>query len=160
MRKLVLCSFVNAYRNGTLYEDEVEVEFERKQIYTYKLGYLFKRIKKHKEITDKDKYRYIYFGKGQVFRKQNGDYNIVFSEKFDGSIKQVKCVLNEKMIEDCMFGKANKLDMLNSAIGKEKYIYVFASKNISEKYKMAYLNVKNLDCIAISDIDVDKIDEE
>ena len=58
------------------------------------------------------------------------------------------------------FGKANKLDMLNSAIGKEKYIYVFASKNISEKYKMAYLNVKNLDCIAISDIDVDKIDEE
>lgn len=50
--------------------------------------------------------------------------------------------------------------MLNSAIGKEKYIYVFASKNISEKYKMVYLNVKNLDCIAISDIDVDKIDEE
>ena len=107
---------------------------------------MFKRIKKHKEITDKDKYRYIYFGKGQVFRKQNGDYNIVFSENFDGSIKKVKCVLSEKMIEDCMFGKTNKLDMLNSAIGKEKYIYVFASKNISEKYKMAYLNVKNLDC--------------
>ena len=86
--------------------------------------------------------------------------HFLFSENFDGSIKKVKCVLSEKMIEDCMFGKTNKLDMLNSAIGKEKYIYVFASKNISEKYKMAYLNVKNLDCIAISDIDVDKIDEE
>ena len=101
--------------------------------------YIFGNGKKHKEITDKDKYRYIYFGKGQVFRKQNGDYNIVFNENFDGSIKKVKCVLSEKMIEDCMFGKANKLDMLNSAIGKEKYIYVFASKNISEKYKTVYL---------------------
>lgn len=156
----LVCSFVNAFRNGTLFEDEVTVEFEKKQFYTYKLGYLFKRIGRQNEITDKDKYRYVYFGKGKVFQKENGDYNIVFSEAFNGSTKKVKCVLNGKLIEDCRFGKANKLNMLNSAIGKEKFIYVFATKNISEKYNTVYLNVKNLDCVAVSDIDVDETDNE
>lgn len=121
---------------------------------------MFKRIGRQNEITDKDKYRYVYFGKGKVFQKENGDYNIVFSEAFNGSTKKVKCVLNGKLIEDCRFGKANKLNMLNSSIGKEKFIYVFATKNISEKYNTVYLNVKNLDCVAVSDIDVDETDNE
>ena len=156
----LVCSFVNAFRNGTLFEDEVKVEFENKQFYTYKLGYLFKRIERQNEITDKDKYRYIYFGKGKVFQKETGGYNIVFSEVFNGSTKKVKCVLNSKLIEGCRFGKTNKINMLNSAIGKEKFIYVFANKNINEEYKTAYLNVKNLDCVAVSDIDVDETDNE
>ena len=114
-----------------MFVDEVTIEFEKKQFYTYKLGYLFKRIGRQNEITDKDKYRYVYFGMGKVFQKENGGYNIVFSEVFNGSTKKVKCVLSDNLIEDCRFGKANKLNILNSAIGKEKFIYIFANKNIS-----------------------------
>lgn len=155
----LVCSYVIAFKNGTLFEDEVRVEFEKKQVYTYKLGHLFKRIERQKEITDKDKYRYVYFGKGKVFQRENGDYSLVFSEKFSGSTKKVKCVLNEELIENCRFGKANKLHMLNSAVRKENFIYVFATKNVNEQYNTVYLNVNNLDCIAVSDIDVDETDE-
>ena len=156
----LVCSFVNAFKNGTLFEDEVTVEFEKNKFYTYKLGYLFKRIEKQNEITDKDKYRYVYFCKGRVFKRKNGGYDIVFSGSFDDSTKKVKCVLSNELIEECRIGKANKLNMLNSAIGKEKYIYVFASKNANEQYNTVYLNVKNLDCVAVSEIDVYETDKE
>lgn len=57
-----------------------------------------------------------------------------------------------------MHGKVNKLNILESAIGKERFIYVLSSKNINKKYNTAFLNIKNLDCVAISKIDLDSIE--
>lgn len=43
-----------------------------------------------------------------------------------------------------------KLNMLNSTIGKEKFIYDFEAKNTSEQHNL------NLDCVVASDIEVDE----
>lgn len=156
----LVSSFVNALRNGAIYENEVKINFDNIHSYTYKLGYLFKRIENDSEITDKDKNHYVYFGKGRIFQRDDGGYDILFSNCFAGSDKKVKCVLSNKLIEECRVGRIYKLNMLKSAIGKERYIYVLSNKNVSNQYNTVYLNVKTLDCVAVSDIDVDETVQE
>lgn len=62
------------------------------------------------------------------------------------------------MIENCQYGRINKISILEAAKGKERFIYVLSSKNINNTYEKVYLNVNSLDCIAISEIDLDAID--
>lgn len=150
--------YINSYKEGTTYQDTVEIDFGKNNKFTYRLSKLFKRIKKEIEITDKDKNHYVYFGKGKVFSRKDGGYDLVFYEKFSDSEKNVKCVISKKLIENCQYGRINKISILEAAKGKERFIYVLSSKNINNTYEKVYLNVNSLDCIAISEIDLDAID--
>lgn len=150
--------YVDAYKKGTTEQDTVEIDFGRNKKYTYFLNSLFKRIKNENEVSDRDRNHYVYYGKGKVFLRSDGGYDLVFSEKFFASEKRVKCIIKKIVLDTCMHGKANKLNILESAIGKERFIYVLSSKNINPKYNTVFLNIKNLDCVAISEIDLDSIE--
>ncbi|CVI67490.1 hypothetical protein NDGK_00887 [Clostridiales bacterium CHKCI001] len=152
--------YINSYKNGTTIQDTVETDFGKGKKYTYSLDKLFKRIEKENEETDKDKNHYVYYGKGKVFSRKDGGYDLIFNEKFLDSEKKVKCVIKRTTIDDCKYGKINKVNILSSSKGKEKFIYVLSSKHIDKEYKIVFLNTKNLDCVAISEIDLDNIYDE
>lgn len=151
--------YINSFKEGRIHQDTVEIDFGKNNKFTYRLSKLFKRINKEIEVTDKDKNHYVYFGKGKVFFRKDGGYDLVFYEKFIDSEKNVKCVISKKMIEDCQYGRVNKVSILEAAKGKERFIYVLSSKNVNNTHGKVYLNVNSLDCIAISEIDLDAIDE-
>lgn len=151
--------YIASYKEGTTHQDTVDIDFGKNNKYRYLLSRLFKRIKKEVEVTNIDKNHYVYFGKGKVFSREDGGYDLVFYEKFLDSEKKVKCVISKNLIENCQYGRINKINILETAKGKERFIYVLSSKNISKTYGKVYLNVNNLDCIAISEIDLDAMDE-
>ncbi len=151
--------YIASYKEGTIHQNTVDIDFGKNKKYNYTLNKLFKRIKKEIETTDADKRHYVYYGKGKVFSRKDGGYDLVFYEQFLDSDKKVKCVISKNLIENCQYGRINKINILETAKGKERFIYVLSSKNISETYEKIYLNVNNLDCIAISEIDLDAIDE-
>ncbi|MBQ4059426.1 MAG: hypothetical protein IJD40_10910 [Lachnospiraceae bacterium] len=151
--------YIRSYKENTTDKDVVEIDFGKGRKYPYPLNKLFKRINNEAETTDKDKNHYVYYGKGRVYLREDGGYDLVFSEKFNGSEKRVKCVIGKKMIEGCQYGKASKVNILNASRGKERFIYVLSSKNIDKKYDRIYLNIEKMDCIAISEIDLDEIGE-
>lgn len=150
--------YVEAYKKGTTEQDTVEIDFGGNKKYTYSLNRLFRRIKNENEITDRNRNHYVYYGKGIVFLRNDGGYDLVFFEKFLGSEKRVKCIIKKTALEACIYGKENKMNILKSAIGKERFIYVLSSKNINEEYNVVFLNIKNLDCVAISKIDLDGVE--
>lgn len=150
--------FVCSYKNNRTMEDKVEIDFGNENVYSYTLDELFKRIANETEISDKDKFHYIYYGKAKIFKRNAGGYDIVFLEKFIKSEKKVKCVISNEMIEACNVGRGNKIKFFDEAVGKEKVIYVLASKNVSDKYSAVYLNVKNLDSVAVSEVELGQED--
>ena len=149
--------YIDAYKKGTTEQDTVELDFGANKKYTYSLNRLFKRIKNEKEATERDGYHYVYYGKGTVYLRTDGGYDLVFYEKFFGSGRRVKCIVEKIVLDTCEYGKLNKTNVLKAAIGKERFIYTLSSKNINKKYNTVFLNIKNLDCIAISEIDLDSI---
>lgn len=154
----LIWNYIDAYKRGTIEQDMVKIDLGGNKEYTYSLNRLFKRIKNENEVTDRDKNHYVYYGKGKVFPRDDGGYDLVFCEKFLDSEKRVKCIIKKMVIDMCMHGKVNKINILKSAIRKERFIYVLSSKNTNEKYNMVFLNIKNLDCVAISQIDLDSIE--
>lgn len=149
--------YIDAYKKGTTGQDTVEIDFGGNKKYTYTLNRLFKRIRNENEITDRDRNHYVYYGKGKISLRTDGGYDLKFDEKFLGSKRQVKCIIKKTALDTCEYGKLNKINILKSAIEEERFIYVLSSKNIDEKYNTVFLNIKNLDCIAISEIDLDNI---
>lgn len=147
--------YVDSYKNGRTKQDKIEIDFGNDKKYDYQLNSLFKRIKNEKEKTEKDRNNYVYFGMGRVFERKDGGYSIVFSEKFGGSTKKVTCVIKKEALDACQYGKANKLSILKSAMDKERMIYVLSSKVINKQYETVFLNVKNMDCIAISEVEIE-----
>lgn len=152
--------YVNSYMEGTTHQDKVDIDFGKNKTIEYRLDKLFKRISNEIEITDKEWYHYVYYGKGRVFARNDGGYDIVFGEKFLDSKKDVKCVISKKLIENCQCGRTNKISLLDKAKGKERFIYVLSSRNVDDVKGKVYLNVRNLDCIAISEMNLDEIIEE
>ena len=153
--------YIDSRKNGTLEQDTVEMDFGKNKKYTYTLNNLFKRIQNENEITDRNYNQYVYYGKGRVYRRKNdGGYDLVFSEKFIGSEKTVRCIIKKEVIDKCQYGKQNYIKLLESAIGKERLIYILSSKNVIDKYNTVYLNIRTIDCIAISDIDLEGDDEK
>lgn len=151
--------YIDSYKKGKTDRDIVKIDFGNNKIYPYTLNRLFKRIKLESEITDKDKNYYIYYGRGKIFSRKDGGYDLVFSEKFYNSKMRVKCVINKVMIDTCQYGKSNKINILEIGKGKETFIYILASKKYDIKSKTVFLNTKNLDCISISKVDLDQLDE-
>lgn len=80
------------------------MDFGKNKKYTYALNKLFKHIQN--EITDSDHNQYVYYGKGRVYqRKNDGGYDLVFSEKFIGSEKTVRCIIKKEVIDKYQYGK-------------------------------------------------------
>ena len=155
--------FVESNKSDKTKIDSVEIDFGKGRKYTYSLDNLFKKISTEKEITEKDRNHYIYYAKAKIYKRQDSSYSIIFLDKFLDSQKQVKCIIHKDLISNCRYGKNNKLSLLDSAIGKECYVYVLSTKNVSEKYKTVFLNIENLDSVAISEMEVgynDNMDED
>ncbi|MBD5096874.1 MAG: hypothetical protein HDT40_07725 [Lachnospiraceae bacterium] len=150
--------FVESNKGDRTKTDSVEIDFGKGRKYTYSLDNLFKRISEEKENTDKDRNHYIYYGKAKIQKRKDNSYSIAFLETFLDSSKIVKCIIHEQLISDCKYGKNNKLSLLNSAVGKERYVYVLSTKNASEKYNTVFLNIENLDSIAISEMEIGRDD--
>ncbi|MDD3279034.1 MAG: hypothetical protein PHG16_09175 [Lachnospiraceae bacterium] len=68
--------------------DSIEVDFGKGKKYIYKLNSFFKRISNEQEKTDKDKMNYVYYGKGILYSRDDGGYDIVYKEKFEDSDKK------------------------------------------------------------------------
>lgn len=151
--------YIDSYKKGKTDLDIVKIDFGNNKIFPYTLNRLFKRIKLESEITDKDKNHYVYYGRGKIFSRKDGGYDLVFSEKFLNSKMRVKCVINKAMIDACQYGRSNKVNILESGKGKETFIYILASKKTDIKSKTVFLNKTNLDCISISKIDLDRLNE-
>lgn len=154
----IITYYLNSYKNGTLHDDKLEIDFGNGKIYNYSLDKLFKRIKTENEFTDTDKKHYVYCGKGKIFGRKDGGYDLVFDDKFVNSSKKVKCIINKNMIEQCTIGRINKIHIFEQMKEKESFIYVLGTKNISDKYNTVYLNICSLDNVAISEIDLDEDD--
>ena len=150
--------YVDAYKENRISREKIEIDFGQNRKFEYDLEHLFKRISQEK-FDDAKKYNhYIYYGRAKIFVREDGGYDIVFYDKFLDWDKKVKCVINKGIIDRCVYGKNNKLAMLEQNKGKERFVYVLSSKN--ENDKCVFLNVINLDCIAISNIDLDYCDQE
>ena len=156
----LIAYYINSYKDGTVYKNTIDVDFGRGNIYHYKLGNFFRRISNETEITERDKGHYVYYGKGKVFKREDGGYDIVFAEKFSDSNKKIKCVVKKEILDACEYGKVNKISFIEKYKGKECFIYLFSSKKIDIEHEKVYLNISNLDCIAISQIDLDAIESE
>lgn len=150
--------YIAAYKENRLNEEEIEIDFGNGRKYKYDLAYLFKRINQEKLDSEKRYHRYIYYGRAKIFSREDGGYDIVFYEKFTDSQKKVKSVISKDIIDRCEHGKNNKLAVLEQNKEEDRFVYILSSKN--ENDKCAFLNVMNLDCIAISKIDLDHLEEE
>lgn len=62
------------------------------------------------------------------------------------------------MIDKCEYGKENKIKLFETNKSIEKFIYVLSSKVVDENNNKIYLNINSLDCVAISDVELDAID--
>jgi len=74
---------------------------------------------------------YVYYGKGKVFLRDDGGYDLVFCESFIYSERRVKCIIKKIVLDICVHGKVNKTNILKSTIGEERFIYILCSKNIT-----------------------------
>lgn len=150
--------YVEAYKENRLDKEKIEIDFGNNRKYKYDLAHLFKRINQEKVNSVKRYNHYIYYGRAKIFSRKDGGYDIVFYEKFCDSDKKVKSVISKELIDRCKHGKSNKLSLLEQNRGRERFIYILSSKNENDKF--VFLNVLNLDCVAISEIDLDHLDEE
>lgn len=149
--------YIHSYLEGKTQQNKVEVIYSNNTVYKYQLSNLFVRIEKTKENANKEDRHHVYYGKGKVYLREDGGYDLFFGEKFIDSEKKVKCVVSKKIIDNCKYGKTNKISILESAIKKERFIYVISKKKIDNAHGKVYLNVDNLDCIAISEVDLDAL---
>ena len=154
----LLSYYINAYKENRLDKEKIEIDFGKKKKYAYDLAHLFKRINQQNVEDAKKNNHYIYFGRAIIFSRDDGGYDIVFCEKFLNSDKKVKCVVGKVIIDKCEYGKNNKINLLKKDKNEEKFVYVLSSRN--ETDNCIFLNIPNLDCIAISEIDLDCLENE
>lgn len=152
----LMTEYYSWLKEGGMSDAFALLDLGKGNIKKYRFEQLFQRIKKvHSE--EEDKRYYVYYGKGRVFARKDGGYDLVFKERFMGSEKKVKCVIMQELIKKCKYGRKHKVAILEENKGKEVFIFVLAQKNDKQEYSNVYLNVNNLDHIAVWDIDIDNL---
>ena len=142
-------------KNNTADIEKVEIDFGNGKKYLYTYNKLFRQISCNTLDNMVKNNHYIYYGEAYIRKTENG-YIISFRDNFLDDKRTVKCVIGSKEIN-----YADKDDKriirLNDNSEKKRYVFLFARINVTEK--TIFLNIDNLDRIAIINHSVGELRE-